>query len=86
MWPALRVAVRPGGMIVVHAAHDALCAALGDAEGERVVVTYTPDHVRAFAIAWWRPDAPARFAALRRALTVERPHVDAADREAALAI
>ncbi|MEO7733124.1 MAG: methyltransferase [Kofleriaceae bacterium] len=86
LWPALRVAVRPGGMIVLHAAHDALLAALGDAEGERVVVTYTPDHVRAFAIAWWRPDAPARFAAWRRLLDVDRPHVDPADREAALVL
>ena len=85
MWPALRRAVRPGGMIVVHAAQDALLAALGHADGERVVVTYTPADVRGFSIAWWRPDAPARFATTHRALSVARPHVDPADREAALA-
>ena len=85
LWPALRAAVRPGGMIVLHAARDAL-AALHDAEGERVIVTYTPADVRAFAIAWWRPDAPARMATATRLLDVARPHVDPADREAALVL
>jgi SAM-dependent methyltransferase len=86
LWPALRRAVRPGGMIVVHGASDAVVPALASADGERVVVTYTPDTVRGFAIAWWRPDAPARFVAARRALTPDRPHVDPADRDAALAL
>jgi hypothetical protein len=85
LWPALRQAVRPGGMIVVHGASDAILPALATAEGERVVVTYTPDTVRGFAVAWWRPDAPARFVAVCRALTPERPHVDPKDREDALA-
>jgi len=84
LWPALRRAVGPGGMIVVHGASDAVVPALASADGERVVVTYTPDTVRGFAVAWWRPDAPARFVAARRALSADRPHVDPADREAAL--
>jgi SAM-dependent methyltransferase len=85
LWPGLRNAVRPGGMIVVHGASDAVVPALAGADGERVVVTYTPDTVRGFAIAWWRPDAPARLVAARRALTPDRPHIDPRDRDDALA-
>jgi len=85
LWPALRRAVAPGGMIVIHGAGEAVLPALADAGGERVVVTYTPAGVRGFAIGWWRPGAPARFAAVRRALTPDRPHIDPADREEALA-
>ena len=85
LWPALRRAVRPGGLIVVHAACDAMLPALASADGERVVVTYTPDAVRGFAVAWWRPDAAARFVAVRRPLTLERPHLDPQDRDDALA-
>lgn len=85
LWPALRRAVRPGGLAVVHGARDLIAPALADAPGERAVVTYTPGGVQGFAVAWWRPDAPARFAAARRALTPERPHLDPRDREDALA-
>ncbi len=85
LWPALRRAVRPGGMIVVHAAGDAVLPMLAAAGGERVAVTYTPDGVRAFAVAWWRPDAPDRFVAVRRDLTADRPHIDSRDRDDALA-
>ena len=84
LWPALRRAVRPGGLIVVHAAREAILAALGDARGERVVVGYTPDGVRGFAVAWWRPDGPERFVVARRELSPERPHLEARDREDAL--
>ena len=85
LWPALRSAVRPGGMIVVHAACEAVLPILADAGGERVVVTYTPASVRGFAVAWWRPDAHDRFVAARRALTPDRPHLDPRDREDVLA-
>ena len=85
LWPALAASVAPGGMIVVHAAEDAIRPALAGASGERVIVTYTPDGVPGFAVAWWRPDAPARLAIARRALTPPRPHVDARDRQDALA-
>lgn len=85
LWPALARAVRPGGMAVVHAATAAILPALADAPGERVVVTYTPDGVPGFAIAWWRPDAPPRLATARRALTPERAHLDPRDRDDALA-
>jgi SAM-dependent methyltransferase len=85
LWPALAAAVRPGGMIVAHAACEALVPALRAAPGERVIVTYTPDGVLGFAVAWWRPDAPERWVSTRRALTPERPHLDARDRHDALA-
>lgn len=85
MWPALRRAAGPGGMIVVHGACEAVLPALANAGGERVVVTYTPASVRGFAVAWWRPDAPDRFVDARRALTTDRPHLDPGDREEALA-
>lgn len=85
LWPALERAVRPAGMIVVHAAREAIVPVLAGARGERVVVTYTPDDSRAFAVAWWRPDGPDRWVAGRRALTPDRPHLDPGDREDALA-
>lgn len=85
LWPALQRAVRPGGLIVVHGARDAIASALADALGERVVVTYTPDDVPGFAIAWWRPDAATRFVTAHRALTADRPHLDPRDRDDALA-
>jgi methylase of polypeptide subunit release factors len=85
LWSALPGAVRPGGMIVVHGASDMILPALHDAPGERIVVTYTPDGIPGFAIAWWRPDAPSAFAATRRTLTPERPHIDFHDRDDALA-
>jgi SAM-dependent methyltransferase len=85
LWPALVRAVRPGGLIVVHAAREAILAALGDARGERVVVSYTPDGVRGFAVAWWQPDGPERFVVARRDLSAARPHLEPRDREDALA-
>lgn len=85
LWPALLRAVQPGGLIVVHAACEALLPALGDAPGERVAVTYTPPGATGFAVAWWRPDAADRFVTAHRALTPERPHLDPLDREHALA-
>jgi hypothetical protein len=72
-------------MVVVHAVNEAILAALEGARGERVVVSYTPWWVRGFAVAWWRPDGPDRFAFARRALSPDRPHIDARDREDALA-
>jgi SAM-dependent methyltransferase len=86
LWPALARATRPGGITVVHAASAAILPALADAPGERVVVTYTPDGVPGFAVAWWRPDAPPRLATARRALTPERPHLDPRDRDDALGL
>ncbi|HET7503717.1 MAG TPA: hypothetical protein VFK02_22005 [Kofleriaceae bacterium] len=91
LWPGLARAVRPGGMIVVHAACEAMLPALRAAAGERVIVAYTPGaggpdepgHA-GFAIGWWRPDAPDRFVAGHRALTPDRPHLDPRDREDAL--
>ncbi|HEX2685484.1 MAG TPA: hypothetical protein VHN14_02640 [Kofleriaceae bacterium] len=85
LWPALGRSVRPGGMIVVHAATEAILPVLEGAAGERVVVTYTPASVRGFAVAWWRPDAPDRFVAVHRALGPDRPHLDPRDREDVLA-
>jgi hypothetical protein len=72
-------------MIVVHAVTEAIVPVLEGAAGERVVVTYTPASVRGFAVAWWRPDAPDRFVAVRRALSADRPHLDPRDREDVLA-
>ena len=85
LWPAVARAVRPGGMAVIHAATAAILPALANAPGERVVVTYTPDGVPGFAVAWWRPDAPPRLATVHRTLTPDRPHLDPRDRDDALA-
>jgi methylase of polypeptide subunit release factors len=85
LWPALERTVRPGGSIIVHGACEAIVPALADAPGERVIVTYTPDGVPGFAVAWWRPDGPARLATARRTLTPDRPHLDPRDRVDALA-
>lgn len=85
LWPALRRAVAPGGLIVVHAATDALVPALTGAPGERAIVRYTPERARGFAVAWWRPDAADRLAIVHRALTPERPHTEPRDRDDALA-
>ncbi len=76
-------ALRPGGMAVVHAALPPLLEL--DLPGELVIVAYTPNgEPREFAVAWWRPDAPARQIRARRGLELARPHLDAGDREAAL--
>jgi SAM-dependent methyltransferase len=80
MLAATRAALAPGGLAVFHAAREALVPLLAELPGERVVVTYTPAaHDPAFCVAWWRPDAPTRLANIARALTAERPHVDAQD-------
>nr|MBA3391652.1 methyltransferase [Deltaproteobacteria bacterium] len=72
--------VAPGGVAVVHAALSAI--ALEALPGERRVVAYTPSGaVPGFGVLWWRPDAPARLAITHRALTPERPHLDARDGE-----
>lgn len=84
LWPAALGAVRPGGMIVVHGASDAVVPALARASGERVIVRYTPASSRGFAVAWWRPDAAGRWVETHRALTQERPHLTSQDREEAL--
>jgi len=76
-------ALAADGMIVVHAALDAIPTSLG---GECVVVAYTPPGTaREFAVVWWRPDGEARQIRARRALDLARPHLDHTDREAALA-
>jgi len=85
LWPALARAVRPGGMIIVHAVTEAIVPRLSRAAGERVVVTYTPEGVRDFSVAWWRPDAASRLIHVRRALSAGRPSITADDRDDALA-
>lgn len=72
--------VAPGGLAVVHAALSAI--PLDALPGERRVVAYTPPGaVPGFGVLWWRPDAPARLSITHRALTPERPHLDARDGE-----
>jgi SAM-dependent methyltransferase len=78
LWPAIRRCLAPGGMAIVHAARRAIPDEL---PGERVIVAYADE----FAVLWWRPDAPARFASVELVLTRDRPHVDARDRDDALA-
>jgi SAM-dependent methyltransferase len=74
--------VAPLGMVVVHAAEDALVPIVDELRGERVMIAYTPPGVRGFAVAWWRPDAEPRLVSARRELTAQRPHVTFADYEA----
>ncbi len=74
-----------GAAIVLHAALDALAPVVAELPGERVVVAYTPEDVRGFAIAWWQPDGERRLVEARRPLTATRPHLDFSDRAAALA-
>ncbi|MEO8704516.1 MAG: methyltransferase [Kofleriaceae bacterium] len=74
LWPAIRTALAPGGLAVVHAARRAIPA---DLPGDRTIVAYAPD----FAVLWWHPDAPDRVVQRERILTAERPHLDARDRE-----
>jgi SAM-dependent methyltransferase len=76
LWDVGRACAAPGATIVVHGVLSALRVPL---PGERVIVDYTPD--ASFGVLWWRPDAPARLVVTRRALTPERPHVDASDRD-----
>lgn len=83
---ALPDRLAPGGLAVIHAACDALPAALLAAlPGERALVAYTPPGARAFGVLWWRPDGEPRAAAGERPLTLERPHVDPTDRAVVLA-
>lgn len=81
LWAAVpaRLVVHTDSLAVIHARRDAIPAAL---PGERLIVTYTPPGVPAFAVLWWRPFAAPRHTETARMLTVERPHVDAADRDA----
>jgi hypothetical protein len=74
----------PAGQVVVHAALDALEPVVASLPGERVVVAYTPDDVRGFAVAWWRPDGGERLTRARRLLAGPHPHVTHEDRAAAL--
>src|SRR5205823_6366693 len=74
MFEAAAALLAPSGMVVVHGALDALLQIVADLPGERVVVTYTPEAVRGFAIAWWVRDAPNRVVISHRELTAERPH------------
>ncbi|HEU0033218.1 MAG TPA: hypothetical protein VFQ53_21445 [Kofleriaceae bacterium] len=78
LWPAIRALLAPGGLAVIHAMTDAIPP---DLPGERVVVGYAPG----FAVLWWRPDAAARLVTAQRALTADRPHIDARDRDDAIA-
>ena len=66
-------------LVVVHAARAALEPVVAELPGERVIVAYCDD----FAVAWWRPWAPARLVTTRRDLTAERPHLTYADYESA---
>lgn len=71
LWPAIAERVAPGGMAVVHAARQAIPDDLG---GERTIVAYADE-----AVLWWRPDGEPSQVVGERALTVERPHLDAGD-------
>ncbi|HEY5952607.1 MAG TPA: methyltransferase, partial [Kofleriaceae bacterium] len=79
-----RAFVAPDGMVVVHAALDALEPVLAELPGHRVVIAYTPEDVRGFAVAWWRPDGENRLVRARRPLTAMRPHLTHEDRIAAM--
>jgi SAM-dependent methyltransferase len=76
MFASAREALRPGGLFVAHAALDAVVPIAIELPGERVIVAYTPPEIRPFCITWWRPDAPTRFASIRRELTTDRPYID----------
>lgn len=72
--------VAVNGLVIVHAAADAIHPIVATLPGERVVVAYTPtQHPREFAVVWWCPSADPRLVVRRRELTVERPHVDDGD-------
>jgi hypothetical protein len=76
--------VAPEGMVVVHAALDALEPVLEELPGHRVVVSYTPAEVRGFGVAWWRPDGEDRFVRANRPLTPGRAHLTHEDRLGAM--
>ena len=74
LWPAIADRLAPGGLAVVHAARRAIP---DDLAGERTIVAYADE-----AVLWWRPDRDAGDAGVvevRRALTVEQPHIEARD-------
>jgi hypothetical protein len=77
--------VLPFGMVVVHAAADALDQVLADLPGDRVAMTYMPPGSRAFGVAWWRPDGSTRHITAQRDLTPQHPHLTYADYKAAIA-
>jgi len=84
LWRTATARVAPRGMVVVHGVLAELRGA--PPVGERVIVAYTPEGAAAeFGVLWWRPDAAARCVDRRRELTADRPHVDARDRDDALA-
>jgi SAM-dependent methyltransferase len=74
LWDVCRACAAPYATIVVHGVLSALRVPL---PGERIIVDYTPD--ASFGVLWWCPDAPDRLVIRHRALTPERPHVDASD-------
>ncbi len=79
LWPAITDCLAPDGVAIVHASRRAIPPELA---GERVVVAYSPE----FAVLWWRPDAPDREVVTTRELTLDRPHLDAWDREDAVLV
>jgi hypothetical protein len=85
LFAGARAFVAPDGLVVVHAAIDALAPVIEELPGHRVVVEYTPEGVRGFAVAWWRPDGEERLVRARRLLTEWRPHITHEDRIAAMA-
>ncbi len=78
LWATARASASPGAELVVHARLTAIPEEL---PGDQRMCVYTPPGARAFAVLWWRPDGPARRLVAHRELTLERPHVDARDRD-----
>lgn len=78
-WQAVAGVVAPGGEVIVH---GALAAPLAVPGGELVIARYTPPGLPAFAIARWRPGAPARTVEGDVALAPGRPFVRRADLDA----
>ena len=79
LYARAREMVLPDGLVVVHAALDALAPVVAELPGDRVVISYTPPGVRAFAVAWWRPDGNPRHITSHRDLTADHPHLAHAD-------
>jgi hypothetical protein len=79
LFATARAALAPGGEIIIHCAADAI----PELSGQAVTTSYTPEPPH-FAVTWWRPDAPPRQIRARRALTIDRPHLDHRDRDDAL--
>jgi SAM-dependent methyltransferase len=80
LWRVVPATLAGDGLAVIHASRDAVPDVL---PGERVIVSYRegPD---AEAVLWWRPAAGDRLVTAIRALTVERPHLEARDRDEAV--